>query len=108
MSVRELNNSLVSDPNYGGLKDARDEYDKNIISDSTLRSMFPPPQLKQMSARYKNMCDCECCISVKSIHSSLLSSCDRYLKNSRIKAKVLKAEGLGRKYITYIKHIKIQ
>ena len=24
MSVREIHNSLVSDPNYGGLKDARD------------------------------------------------------------------------------------
>ena len=37
VSVRELNNSLVSDPNDGGLKDARDEYDNIIISDSTLR-----------------------------------------------------------------------
>ena len=35
--VRELNNSLVSDPNDGGLKDARDECGKVIISDSTLR-----------------------------------------------------------------------
>ena len=37
VSVRELHNSLVSDPNDGGLKDARDEYGKIIISDSTLR-----------------------------------------------------------------------
>ena len=28
VSVRELHNSLVSDPNDGGLKDARDEYGK--------------------------------------------------------------------------------
>ena len=41
VSVRELHNSLVSDPNYGGLKDARDEYVKIIISDSTLRSLLP-------------------------------------------------------------------
>ena len=36
VSVRELNNSLVSDTNDGGLKDARDEYDNIIISDYTL------------------------------------------------------------------------
>ena len=42
VSVRELHNSLVSDPNDGGLKDARDEDGKIIISDSTLDLMFPP------------------------------------------------------------------
>ena len=72
MSVRELHNILVSDPNDGVIKDDRDEDGKIIISDSTLRSLLPP-QLKQMSARYKIMCGCECCISAKSIHSSLLS-----------------------------------
>ena len=72
VSVRELHNSLVSDPTDGGLKDARDEDDKIIIGNSTLRSLLPP-QLKQMSARYKIMCGCECCISAKSMHSSLLS-----------------------------------
>ena len=36
VSVRELHNSLVSDPNDGGLKDARDEDGKIIISDSTV------------------------------------------------------------------------
>ena len=76
MSVREQHNGLVSDPNYGGLKDARDENSKIIISDYTLRSLLPP-QLKQMSARYKVMCGCECCISAKSIHSSFLSWRDR-------------------------------
>ena len=78
VSVRELYNSLVIDPTDGGLKDARDEDDNIIISDSTLRSLLPP-QLKQMSARYKVMCGCECCISAKSIISSLLSWRDRYL-----------------------------
>ena len=42
VSVRELHNSLVSDTNYGGLKDTRDEDGKVIISDSTLRSLLPP------------------------------------------------------------------
>ena len=68
VSVRELHNSLVSYPNCGGLKDARYEDGKIIISDSTLCSLLSP-QLKQISARYKIMCGCECCISDKSIHS---------------------------------------
>ena len=46
VSVRELQNSLVSDPNDGGIKYARDEDSKIIISDSTLRSLLPP-QLKK-------------------------------------------------------------
>ena len=56
--LRELHKSLVSDTNYGGLKDARDE-GNFIISDSTLRLLLPP-QLKQMFARYKVMCGGEC------------------------------------------------
>ena len=70
VSVREIHNSLVSDINNGGIKDARDEDDNIIISDSTLRSLLLP-QLK-FSARYKVMCGCECCIYAKSIHSSFL------------------------------------
>ena len=46
VSVRELHNSLVSDRNDGGLKDARDEDGKIIISDSTFHSLLPP-QLKK-------------------------------------------------------------
>ena len=46
VSVREPHNSLVSDPNDGGLKDARDEDDNIIISGSTLCSLLPP-QLKK-------------------------------------------------------------
>ena len=61
VSLIELHNSLVSDPNNGGMKDARDEDGKIIISASTLSSLFPS-QLKQMSAHYKIMCSCECCI----------------------------------------------
>ena len=107
VSVRELHNSLVNDPNDGGLKYGRDEDGKIIISDFILGSLLPP-QLKQMSARYKIICGCECCISAKSIHSSLISWRDRYLKNRRIKSKMIKAEGLVREHITYIQHIKIQ
>ena len=84
VSVRELHNSLVSDPNDCGLKDVRDEDGKIIISDSTLLSLLPH-QLKQMSARYKIMCGCECCIYDKNIHSSLLSWRDRYLETLKDK-----------------------
>ena len=48
VSVRELHNSLVSDPNDGGLRDSRDEDGKIIISDSTLRALLPP--------QFKNIC----------------------------------------------------
>ena len=67
VSIRELHNSLVSDPNDGGIKDAMDEYDDIIIRDSTLHSLLPP-QLKQISSRYKFMCGCEFFISAKTIH----------------------------------------
>ena len=88
VSVKKLHNILVSDPNDGGLKDARDENGNIIISDYTLRSLLPP-QLKQMSARYKIMCGCECCIYAKSIHSSFISWSDRYLKKIKDKSKMI-------------------
>ena len=96
MSVRKLHNSLVSDTNYGGLKDARDGDGKIIISDSTLRSLLPP-QLKQMSARYKIMCGCECFIYAKSIHSSLLYWRDRYLKKLKDKSQNSQSRRSGEK-----------
>ena len=42
VSIRELYNSLVSDPNDGGIINDRDEDDNIIISDSTFRSLLPP------------------------------------------------------------------
>ena len=79
VSVREIHNNLVSATKYGGLKEARDEDDKIIISDSALFSILPP-RLEIMSSRYKVMCVCGFCISSKSMHSSLISWRDRYLK----------------------------
>ena len=46
VSVRELHNNLVRDTVDCGLKEAIDEDDNIIISDSTLCSLLPP-QLKQ-------------------------------------------------------------
>ena len=54
VSVRELHNSLVSDPNDGDIKYSRDEYYNIIISASIFFSLLSQ-QLKQMSASYKFM-----------------------------------------------------
>ena len=96
VSVRELHNILVIDPNDGGMKDARDKDGKIIISDSTLRSLLPP-QVKQMSACYKIMCRCECCISSKSIHSSLISWRDRYMKKLKDRSQNSQSRRSGEK-----------
>ena len=42
VSVREMHNSLVSDPNDFGMKDSRDEDGKIVISDYTLCSLLQP------------------------------------------------------------------
>ena len=67
VSIRELHNSLVSDTDNGGLKEARDAENNIIISDSALRSLLPPP-FQKMSSIYKVMCGCKCCISAKIIN----------------------------------------
>ena len=76
VSVRELHNNLVSDVDNVGLKEARYEENNIIISDSTLRAT----PILNISSIYKVMFGCKCCISDKSIHSSLLSWRDYYLK----------------------------
>ena len=55
--------------------------DNNIfVRDSTVRNILPP-QLKNMTSRYKVMCGCECCISDKSMYYSLLIWRYHRLKN---------------------------
>ena len=71
---------MVSPPEEGGTQEARDADNNIIISDLTLCNILPP-QLKNMTSRYKVMCGCEYCVSSKSIHSSLLTWCDCHLKN---------------------------
>ena len=82
--VRELHNSMVSPPEEGGLKEARDSYNHIIISDSTLRNILPP-QLKNMTPQYKVICGCDCCISSKVMNSSLLTWRNYRLKHLRDK-----------------------
>ena len=104
VSIRELHNRLVSDTIDSGLKDARYKDGNIIISDSTLCSLFTP-QLKKMSAIYKIMCGCECCIYAKIIHSSLLSCRDRNLKKIKDKSQNAQIRRSGEKahhiYETY-------
>ena len=58
-----------------------------------------------MTARYKIMCGCECCIFAKSIHSSLLSWRDRHLKKLKYKSQNAQIRRSGEKshhiYETY-------
>ena len=77
VSIRELDNRLVIELVYGRLKEARDAWNDIIISDSALRSLFPPQFIK-ISSINKVMYGCKCCISAKSMHSSLLSRRDQY------------------------------
>ena len=104
VSIQELHNRLVSDPVDGGLKEAIDAENNIIISDYTLLSLLQP-QLKNISSRYKVMCGCECFISEKSIHSSLLSWRDWHLK--KLKDKIQNAQNrrsggkVNRFYDTY-------
>ena len=62
-------------------------------------------QLKQISACYNIMCGSECCISAKSIHLSLLSWRDRYLKKLKDQSQNAKSRRSGEKahdiYTTY-------
>ena len=80
--VRELNNSTVSPPEQGVLKQERDGDNNIITSDSTLSNILLP-QLNKMTSRYKVMCGCECFISTKIMHSYLLiwyNHCLKWLK----------------------------
>ena len=104
VSVRELHNSLVSDPENVWIEEARDAENNIIISDSTLRELFPP-QLKQMSSHYKVICGCECCISSKTIHSPLLSWHDWYYIYIYIYISKTIKKGLVKNQIAYMKYI---
>ena len=71
VSVIELHHIMVSPPEVGGLKEARDAYNNIIIVDSNVHNILPP-QLNIMASQYKVVCGCKCCLSAKSMHSSLL------------------------------------
>ena len=64
--------AFLSPPEEGGLNKERNADNNIIIINYTLRDIMPH-QLKNMSEWYKLMCGCECCISAKIMHSSLLT-----------------------------------
>ena len=104
--VQELHNRMVIPPEDSGINGARDVDNNIIISDCTLQSILTP-QLNNMSPRYKVMCGCECCISAKIIHPSLLSWHDRYFKNLNDISQNSQTEGLAKWLIAYLRHIKL-
>ena len=106
VSIRELHNSLLSDPHDGGLKDARYEYGNIIISDSTLSSLFPP-QLKKCMHVTRSCVVVNVAFLVKVYIHHFYPGVIGISKKSKIKSKILKAEGLVKKHSTYMKHIKI-
>ena len=55
--------------------------------------------IKKVSSRYKVMCGCECCISYKLMHSSLISWHDHYLKKTKDIIQNYQTGGLGKKQI---------
>ena len=59
VSVRELHNIIVINPEEGGLKEAGYADNNIIIRDYTLRSILPP-QLNKMYVWYNAVCGCEC------------------------------------------------
>ena len=79
VSTIELHNIMLSPPEEGGLKEARNEHNNIIISDSTLRNILTP-QLNKMTSQYAVMCGCGCCISAKSMHSFLFTCRNRRLE----------------------------
>ena len=97
MSVREPHNNLVSATIYGRLKEERYEDDNIIISDSTLHSLFPP--------QFKNVIKIKGHVWLQILHicqsyAFVITVMARsYLKNSRISARMLKSEGMGKKKI---------
>ena len=54
------------------MKYGRDKENNMIIGDLMLHNILPP-QIKMMSARYKVICECDCCISAKTMRLSLLA-----------------------------------
>ena len=87
VSSREIHNSLVSDPDYGGLKEAIYAENNIIISDFTLCSLFPPPKKCQHNTRS--------CVVVNVVYMPKVYILHYYhgvigLKKPKIKSKMLK------------------
>ena len=69
---------MIKDVNDGGLKDVLNE-NKLSVSETGLRFLLPD-QLKEFTPRYKQMCECECCIIIKQLQPTLNSWRKRQIK----------------------------
>jgi hypothetical protein len=78
----------VDTPENGGLAEARDKSGNVLISDTALRYLLPP-QLKRMSASHKQMCGCEKCLSIRTLHQSLNAWRFRCLRELSVEANSL-------------------
>ena len=99
---------MMSPPEEGGIKEARDADTNITISDSTLRKILPP-QLKTVIYRYKVMCCCECCIYVKSMHSYPLTWRNFHLKHLKDRShnaqRIRPGEISSRIFVTYKNYV---
>jgi hypothetical protein len=78
--VRELHNDLLDERR--GLKEARNEKGEVLISDTALRYLLPK-QIRKMTASHKQMCGCETCITIRSLHQSLNAYRARQLREMK-------------------------
>ena len=62
---------MASGPEEGEMKELLDSENNITIRDSTLTNINQP-QINSLSACYKVICGCECCITVKMMHYYLL------------------------------------
>ena len=86
ISVRELNNDLISPPSEGAYEGEinSEGFFKSVIT--MLRSLLPP-QLRKMTEKHKQMCGCEKYIGPSRIHSSLNAWRTMHLKKMTTDAK---------------------
>jgi hypothetical protein len=84
-SVRDLHNRMVAED---GLKEARDSQGEILISDTTLRKIIKEklPQLRRLTAKHKQMCGCETCLTISSNHKSLMAFRQRRLRELKVEA----------------------
>ena len=81
----ELHNQMVAED---GLKEARDSEGRALISDTALRKIIKEqlPQLRRLTAKHKQMCGCETCLTMSSNHKSLVGFRRRRLRELKVEA----------------------
>ena len=82
---------------------------KIIILSSVIQmyKMFFHPKSKYYLLIQIRVCMCECCISAKIMHSSLLSWRERFLERLKYQSYISKTIGLVKFPIIYLRYIKI-